>query len=149
MKTETLAPTQTCVILATSAGMTQVWVNDAGIREPRPMTGYVYIITNKRNGTLYTGVTSDVRDRMHQHSNNLTPGFASSHNCKILVWFERHPNIVLAIQREKTVKEYPRQWKLNLIEGLNPHWYDLTDAIDEIDNPYVPKPGSAQSRNYD
>lgn len=113
------------------------------------MTGYVYILTNKQNGTLYTGVTSDIQNRMYEHKNGLTPGFATRYGCDRLVWFERHPNIVLAIQREKTIKEYPRKWKLNLIEALNRPWDDLTDQMFEIDNPYRPKPGSRLSDFYE
>ena len=113
------------------------------------MTGFVYILTNARNGTLYIGFTADLENRMHEHKNRLMPGFASRHGCDRLVWFERHPNIVLAIQREKTLKEYPRKWKLNLIEGLNPNWYDLTGAIHDIDNPFVPKPGTRMAENYE
>ena len=113
------------------------------------MTGFVYILTNKRNGTLYTGVTSDLENRIYEHKNGLTPGFASKYGCDRLVWFERHPNIVLAIQREKTVKEYPRRWKLNLIEDLNPGWRDVTDDIHHMDNPYRLKPGSRLSAHYE
>lgn len=113
------------------------------------MTGYVYILTNKQNGTLYTGVTSDIQNRMYEHKNGLTPGFATRYGCEKLVWFERHPNIVLAIAREKALKDYKRDWKIDLIRKLNPNWADLTDKIFEIDNPHVPKPGSRWSENYE
>lgn len=113
------------------------------------MTGFVYILTNRRNGTLYTGVTSDVANRMYDHKNGLTPGFASKYGCDRLVWFERHPNIVLAIKREKALKDYKRAWKLDLVERLNPSWDDLTDQIHNIDNVYRPKPSSRWSEHYE
>lgn len=113
------------------------------------MTGYVYILTNKRNGTLYTGVTSDLENRMYEHKNGLTPGFATKYGCDRLVWFERHPNIVLAIKREKTLKDYKRAWKIDLIEELNSNWEDLTGRIYDIDNPYNPKRGSRWSEYYE
>lgn len=112
------------------------------------MTGFVYILANKRNGTLYAGVTSDLEGRMHDHRNGLTPGFATRYGCDRLVWFERHPNIVLAIRREKSLKDYKRAWKLDLIAKLNPNWDDLTDSIYVIDNPYKPKAGSRWSEFY-
>ena len=65
-----------------------------------------------------------------------------------LVWFERHPNIVLAIQREKSIKRYRRAWKTELIEGLNPTWLDLYERIDEIDNAYHPHPNARMWSDY-
>jgi putative endonuclease len=84
------------------------------------MTGYVYMISDKPRGVIYTGVTSDLHDRIWEHRNEARPGFTSKYSAKNLVWFEMHPNIVLAIQREKSLKRYRREWKVNLIEGLNP-----------------------------
>ena len=75
-------------------------------------------------------------------------GFTSSYNAKLLVWFELHPNIVLAIQREKSLKRYVRDWKIKLIEGLNPTWLDLYDRIDEIESVYVPHPNTEKWSDY-
>jgi len=90
------------------------------------MKGYTYILASRRNGTLYVGVTSNLQRRLEEHLNNLTPGFTSKHNVHTLVWFDRHDLITTAIQREKRIKKYPRQWKLNLVEELNPEWDDLS-----------------------
>ena len=90
------------------------------------MKGYTYILASKRNGTLYVGVTSNLHRRLEEHQKNLTPGFTSRHNVRTLVWFEQHDLVAAAIHREKRIKKYPRQWKLNLIEQLNPDWNDLS-----------------------
>ncbi len=101
------------------------------------MSAHVYMMSNKPRGVIYVGVTSDLHKRVWQHRNNIYPGcFTARHNCHRLVWFEDHRNIVAAIQREKTVKHYVRQWKVNLIEELNPTWLDLYDRIIETDNSY-------------
>lgn len=102
------------------------------------MTGFVYMMSDKPRGVIYTGVTSDLRDRVWEHRNGTQKGFTSKYNAMNLVWFEHHPNIVLAIQREKALKRYPRKWKTNLIESLNPTWLDLFERIDEIENEYRP-----------
>lgn len=88
--------------------------------------GYVYILASKRNGTLYTGVTSDLPRRLYEHQNNLTPGFTSRYGVKTLVWFEIHDLVVDAIRREKTIKKWRRAWKLKLIESVNPDWEDIS-----------------------
>nr|CAD6616025.1 excinuclease ABC subunit C [Rhizobium sp. Khangiran2] len=88
--------------------------------------GYVYILASQRNGTLYTGVTSDLPRRLYEHQNNLTPGFTSRYGVKTPVWFEIHDLVVDAIRREKTIKKWPRAWKLNLIESVNPEWDDIS-----------------------
>ncbi len=90
--------------------------------EKRPA---IYIMANKRNGTLYTGVTSDLVKRVYQHKNNNFLGFTSSYNCKLLVYYELHEDLVSAITREKQIKGGSRKKKLVLIEGLNPEWLDL------------------------
>ena len=90
------------------------------------MKGYVYILASKKNGTLYTGVTSNPSRRLFEHQHALTPGFTSRYNVKTLVWLEEHAWVVDAIQREKTIKKYPRQWKINLIEAVNPDWDDIS-----------------------
>ena len=89
------------------------------------MTGYVYITTNHKLGTLYIGVTSDLERRIHEHREGQTRGFASKYGCKQLVWYEEFFDIRDAIQREKTLKRWYRQWKIDLIEGFNPDWRDL------------------------
>mgnify|MGYP003624317549 FL=1 len=93
------------------------------------MNPCVYMMASKRNGTLYTGVTSDLPKRVFDHREGLSPGFTSRYGCKTLVWYEAHDTMALAIQHEKTIKRYPRQWKLNLIEGLNPDWDDLYETL--------------------
>ena len=89
----------------------------------------VYIITNKRYGTPYTGVTSDLVHRVGQHRAGEGSGFAAKYKCKLLVWYEVLADIRVAIQREKSIKRYSRQWKINLIEAQNPDWLDLWDEI--------------------
>ena len=85
----------------------------------------VYMMADKRHGTLYIGVTADLISRVHQHREGATPGFTATYGLKRLVWFEQHDLIVDAIQREKSLKKYKRDWKLNLIERDNPSWDDL------------------------
>ena len=94
---------------------------------------WVYILASKRNGTLYVGVTSDLRRRMEEHKQGLIEGFTKKYGVKRLVWAERHESIAAAIQREKTIKKYPRRWKLNLIERLNPQWRDLSEEWDAFE----------------
>lgn len=89
----------------------------------------VYIVANKRNGTLYTGVTSDLPQRVYRHRQGHTPGFASRYGCKILVWYELHADMTAAITREKQIKAGSRARKLALIESLNPEWRDLYEDL--------------------
>jgi putative endonuclease len=89
----------------------------------------VYIMTNKRNGTLYIGVTSDLIKRVWEHKNNLVEGFTKRYGLHQLVWYELHETMESAIQREKRLKDWKRKWKLELIEGTNPNWQDLYDGI--------------------
>lgn len=95
---------------------------------------YVYILASRRNGTLYTGVTSDLEGRIWQHKNNVFSGFARKYGCKKLVWFEWHTDVNEAIAREKRIKRWRRKWKLELIECNNPEWDDLYEAIIFPDN---------------
>ena len=88
------------------------------------MPGYVYIVTNKPHGTLYTGVTADLAGRIHEHREGLTRGFAWKYGCSRLVWYEAHERIGDAIQREKSIKRWYRRWKIELIESENPKWDD-------------------------
>jgi len=89
----------------------------------------VYILANKRNGTLYVGVTSDLLKRIWEHKNNIVEGFAKHYNVHQLVWFELYENMESAINREKRLKNWKRGWKLELIESKNPDWLDLYDTI--------------------
>ncbi|WP_027835205.1 GIY-YIG nuclease family protein [Maritalea myrionectae] len=93
------------------------------------MGGWVYIMTNKINGTLYVGVTADLVRRVWEHREGVVEGFTHSYRLKSLVYFEPHDSISAAIQREKTIKGWPRRWKVELIEQSNPRWDDLYDAI--------------------
>gem|GEM_PF-261289 len=89
----------------------------------------VYILASARNGTLYTGVTSDLVKRIWEHKNNMVEGFTKKYNVHNLVWYELHENMNSAIEREKNIKEWKRNWKLNLIEKSNPDWRDLYEDI--------------------
>jgi len=87
------------------------------------------MLASKRNGTLYTGITSDLVKRVWEHKQNLTKGFSYKYNVKALVYFEVHPNPESAITREKQIKKWKRAWKLKLIEKNNPMWKDLYETI--------------------
>ena len=90
---------------------------------------YIYILANKRNGTIYIGVTSDLPNRIWQHKNNLIEGFTKKYNVHKLVYFEQHESMNLAIEREKQIKKWNRKWKLELIEKQNSNWEDLYENI--------------------
>ncbi len=92
-------------------------------------SGYVYIMTNKTNTVLYTGVTSDLRRRVWQHREKLVEGFTKRYNAVKLVYYEACPDMLSAITREKQLKGGSRQKKVDLIEGLNPEWLDLFDGL--------------------
>ena len=85
----------------------------------------VYILASARNGTLYTGVTSDLVKRVWEHKNDLVEGFTKRYAVHTLVWFEVHEDMLAAIAREKAIKGWKRRWKLELIEAMNPNWRDL------------------------
>jgi len=87
----------------------------------------VYLLASKRNGTLYTGVTSNLIGRIHQHRAGAVRGFTRDYRVKMLVWFEQHPTMDSAITREKRIKKWNRAWKLELIEADNPEWRDLAE----------------------
>ncbi|MBT5456384.1 MAG: GIY-YIG nuclease family protein [Rhodospirillaceae bacterium] len=93
------------------------------------MPYHVYIMSNRPNGTIYIGVTSDLIRRVYQHRTNAVPGFTSRYSLKRLIYFEEHTTIAYAIQREKTLKHWVRAWKVELIENQNPQWNDLFDEI--------------------
>jgi putative endonuclease len=90
---------------------------------------FVYILTNKPYGTLYTGVTSDLVKRVWQHREGLAEGFSKQHGLKTLVWYERHESMLEAIAREKRIKRWHRDWKVNLIQSMNPTWIDLYEQV--------------------
>jgi putative endonuclease len=90
---------------------------------------FVYFMTNKPNGTLYVGVTNDIAHRAHEHREALLPGFTKRYGLKRLVYVESFESIVDAIQREKTIKHWPRAWKVRLIMAANPAWEDLYDSL--------------------
>lgn len=89
----------------------------------------VYIMASKRNGTLYTGATSNLPQRIWQHREGVADGFTKRYGCKLLVWFEMAGSMELAIQREKQIKGGSRAKKLALIEASNPGWQDLYEDI--------------------
>jgi predicted GIY-YIG superfamily endonuclease len=89
----------------------------------------VYIVASERNGTLYTGVTSDLSRRIHEHRTGALRGFTRRYGCKILVWYENYERMDEAIAREKQIKAGPRLSKLRLIETMNPTWRDLYEDL--------------------
>jgi len=90
---------------------------------------YVYILTNKKYGTLYIGVTNNLERRIYEHRNKLVAGFTKKYNLDKLVYFEETNSIVIAINREKQLKKWNRQWKLELINKENPSWKDLAELL--------------------
>ena len=90
---------------------------------------YVYIMTNRRDGTLYTGVTGDLVRRVWQHRTHSVPGFTDRYNLTRLVHFDCFDDPLNAIQREKNLKKWKRAWKVALIEARNPEWRDLWEDI--------------------
>ena len=88
----------------------------------------MYIVTNKKAGTLYTGVTSDLPKRIHEHKTSGN-GFSGRYNCNLLVWYEQHTEMYNAIAREKQIKAGSRNKKLVLVEKMNPGWQDLYNSI--------------------
>lgn len=89
----------------------------------------VYILASQRNGTLYTGVTSDLIKRVWEHKNDRNEGFTSKYAVHQLVYFEQHEDMNAAITREKQIKKWNRSWKLRLIEEKNPNWKDLYETL--------------------
>ena len=87
---------------------------------------YVYIITNNINGTLYIGMTNDLQRRMFEHKNKIVKGFTEKYNITQWVYYETYKYVNDAIKREKNMKKWKRQWKINLIEEENPNWEDLS-----------------------
>jgi len=95
----------------------------------KKMSAYIYIMSNKKNGTLYVGVTSDIIKRIYEHKNSITDGFTKKYNLKKLVYYEIYDDITEAIKREKQLKNWQRDWKVELINKMNGDWDDLYDGI--------------------
>jgi len=89
-------------------------------------TYHVYIMANKKNGTIYTGVTNDLERRVYEHKNKLLPGFTNRYSLACLVYFESTNDVHAAIAREKQIKGLSRIKKIALIEAMNPEWQDLS-----------------------
>lgn len=94
--------------------------------ERKPCT---YLLASKRNGTLYTGVTSNLLKRVWEHKNNAVEGFTKKYAVHTLVWYEAHETMKSAIQREKSIKIWKRSWKVRMIEEMNPDWKDLYPSL--------------------
>jgi putative endonuclease len=114
------------------------WENDAAYSaHPRESGGpgatrnelLRYILTNRRNGTLYVGMTDDLVKRIWMHKTEVLAGFTKEYGVKILVWYEVHESRESAFARERQIKKWNRAWKLELIEKMNPSWRDLYDEI--------------------
>ena len=90
------------------------------------MPYYVYLLTTKRDGPLYCGVTNDLARRTWEHQEGVVPGFTSQYQVKKLVWYEVHEDINEAITREKRIKKWNRAWKMRIIGDMNPQWNDLS-----------------------
>jgi putative endonuclease len=90
---------------------------------------YVYFMASSKHGTLYVGVTSNLLGRAYQHKTHATAGFTSRYNVHRLVWFESYDDPLTAISREKELKKWRREWKINLIEQTNPGWVDLYETL--------------------
>jgi putative endonuclease len=95
------------------------------------MRYWVYILASRPGGTLYVGVTNDLVRRAYEHRESLLPGFTKQYAVKRLVYFEQHDTPGQAIQREKNIKHWPREWKIDLIVSMNPDWRDLYDDISQ------------------
>jgi putative endonuclease len=93
------------------------------------MAAFVYFMTNRRDGILYVGVTTNLPARAYQHREGLVAGFTKRYGLKMLVYYEVFDDVRDAIQREKTIKHWPRAWKVRLIHQLNPNWNDLYETL--------------------
>jgi len=90
---------------------------------------YIYILASKKNGTLYIGVTNDLKRRIYEHKNNLIEGFTQKYQVHRLVYFEKIDDAYQALLREKRLKKWNREWKIKLIEENNPEWNDLYSEL--------------------
>jgi putative endonuclease len=98
-------------------------------RDPFNVCIAVYMMASRMHGTIYTGVTSRLVGRVLDHREGRIEGFTKKYGVHRLVWYEPHELMTAAIRREKSIKKYPREWKINLIERDNPHWDDLFPAL--------------------
>lgn len=98
-------------------------------RDPSNVLIAVYMMANKRHGTIYIGVTSQLIRRVDDHRESRIKGFTKKYGLHRLVWYELHESMVAAIRRETSLKKYKREWKINLIERENPYWEDLFPAL--------------------
>ncbi len=89
---------------------------------------YVYFVTNKKDGTLYTGLSNELERRILEHKNKVVKGFTTKYNLDKLVYFEEYETYSEAFERERRLKRWKRQWKIELIEKMNPEWKDLTEG---------------------
>ncbi len=94
-------------------------------------TYYVYILSSPKNGTLYVGITNDIIRRVYEHKHNILEGFTKKYEVHQLVYFESTEDSLVAIEREKCLKRWKRQWKIRLIEEKNPAWNDLYPQLAE------------------
>jgi len=92
-------------------------------------SSYVYILASRPYGTTYVGVTSDLIRRVWEHKEGFVAGFTKKYKIHSLVWYEVHTDILAAITREKQIKEWPRNWKINLVQSMNPTWHDLYPTL--------------------
>ena len=92
---------------------------------------YVYILASKRNGTLYTGSTDDIGNRVWEHKTKMRKGFTATYDVDRLVWYEAHGTRDSALTRERQIKEWKRAWKIRLIEEMNPAWDDLYEMLNQ------------------
>ncbi|MEQ9225653.1 MAG: GIY-YIG nuclease family protein [Parvibaculum sp.] len=93
------------------------------------MSYFVYILASRKHGTLYVGVTNDIARRVDEHRNGIASGFTKKYRVHRLVYAETHDDVNEAIGREKAIKEWKREWKVQLIEKANPEWDDLTASL--------------------
>ena len=100
-----------------------------------PRTFYVYIMASKKNGTLYIGMTNNLVRRVYEHKTNMNEGFTQKYGVHRLVYYESTNDVTAAITREKQMKKWKREWKINLIEERNPNWDDLADGFYDSNGP--------------
>jgi putative endonuclease len=93
------------------------------------MASFVYILASRKYGTLYVGITNDLIRRIYEHREKITGGFTARYGVDRLVWFEYHDDPAAAIEREKEIKKWRRDWKIRVIEESNPEWRDLYPGI--------------------
>jgi putative endonuclease len=94
-----------------------------------PRQPAVYILANQAYGIFYTGVTGNLAQRIWVHKQDLLEGFSKKHQTHLLVWYELHESMISAIEREKLIKRWHRDWKINLVQQMNPGWRDLFDTL--------------------